>query len=79
MALARTTVAENSGNIDTISKLAQVRVPPANRAQYQVFSAWNIVGYPHVIPEKPFTDLTKNEQWVVNSQIDLMTWNEVYN
>ena len=79
MAFARTTVVENSGNIDPISKLAQVRVPPTSRAQYQVFSAGNIVGCAHLIPEKPFTDPSMNERWVVNSHIDLMTWNEVYN
>ena len=79
MAFALTTVAENSGNVDPISKLAQVRVPPTSRARYQVFSAGNIVGCAHVIPEKPSKDPTMNERWVVNSHIDLMTWNEVYN
>jgi hypothetical protein len=80
LALALTTIPENSGNLDPVSKFVQVRKAPAAVA-LQVFSVGNIVGCAHVIPEIATTSKPgdgRNEQWIVNSHIDLATWNDVY-
>jgi len=48
----------------------------------QVFSVGNIVGCAYVIPELATSSKTgdgQNEQWIVNSHMDLATWNDVYN
>jgi len=50
LALALTTIPENSGNFDPVSKFVQVRKPPAAVA-LQVFSLGNRVGCADVIPE----------------------------
>jgi len=50
LALALTTIPENSGNLDPVSQFVQVREPPAAVA-LQVFSVGNIVCRAHVIPE----------------------------
>ena len=81
LALALTTIPENSGNLDQVSKFVQVRKAPAAVA-WQVFSVGNIVGCAHVIPEIATSSKTgdgRNERWIVNSHIDLATWNDVYN
>jgi hypothetical protein len=42
----------------------------------------NIVGCAHVIPEIATSSKTgdgRNERWIVNSHIALVTWNDVYN
>jgi len=72
---------ENLGNLDPVSKFVQVRKSPAAVA-LQVSSMGNIVGCAHVIPE--IATLSKiwdgrNEWWIVNSHLDLVTWNDVYN
>jgi len=80
LALALTTIPENSGNLDQVSKYVQVRKAPAAVA-LQVFSVGNIVGCAHVIPEIATSNKTgdgRNERWIVNSHIDLATWNDVY-
>jgi len=81
LAVALTTIPENSGNWDPVSKFVQVRKAPAAIA-LQVFSVGNIVGCAHVIPEIATGTKTgdgRNERWIVNSHIDLATWNDVYN
>jgi len=81
LALALTTIPESSGNLDPVSKYVQVRKAPAAVA-LQVFSVGNIVGCAHVIPEIAASCKTgdgRNERWIVNSHIDLATWNDVYN
>jgi len=80
-ALMPTTIPENSGNMDPVSKFVQVRKAPAAVA-LQVFSMGNIVGYTHVVPEIATSSKTgdgRHERWIVNSHIDLATWNDVYN
>jgi len=80
LALALTTIPENSGNMDPVSKFVQVRKAPAAVA-LQVFSVGNIVSCAHVIPEIATSSKTgdgRNERWIVNSHIDLATWNDVY-
>jgi hypothetical protein len=81
LALALTTIPENSGNLDPVLKFVQVRKAPAAIA-LQVFSVGNIVGCAHVIPEIATSSKTgdgRNEQWIVNSHIYLATSNDVYN
>jgi hypothetical protein len=81
LALELTTIPENSGNLDPVSNFVQVRKAPAAVA-LQVFSMGNIVGCAHVIPEIAASRKIgdgRNEQWIVNSHIDLVTWNVVYN
>jgi hypothetical protein len=50
LALALTTIPENSGNLDLVSKFVQLTKAPAAVA-LQVFSVGNIVGCANVIPE----------------------------
>jgi len=50
LALALTTIPENSGNLDPVSKYVQAREAPAAIA-LQVSSVGKIVGCAHVIPE----------------------------
>jgi hypothetical protein len=81
LALALTTTPENLGNLDPDSKFVQVRTAPAAVA-LQVFSVGNIVSCTHVIPEiatRSKSGNRQNECWIVNSNIDLATWNDVYN
>jgi hypothetical protein len=81
LAMALTTIPENSNNLDPASKFVHVRKAAAAVA-LQVFSMGNIVGYAHIIPEIPTSTKTgdrRNKRWNVNSHIDLPTWNDVYN
>jgi hypothetical protein len=81
LAMALTTIPENSGNLEPVSKFVQVRKAPAAVA-FQVFRVGNIVGCVHVIPEIATSTKTEdgwNERWIVNSHIDLATLNDVYN
>jgi len=81
LALALATIPENSGNLDLVTKFIQVRKAPAGVA-LQVLSLGHIVGCAHVTPEIATSSGTgdgRNEQWIVNSHIDLATWNDVYN
>jgi len=48
--MALTTIPENSGNLDPVSKFVQLRKAPA-AVSLEVFSMGNIVGCAHVIPE----------------------------
>jgi hypothetical protein len=81
LALALITIPENLGNLDSVSKFVQVRKTLAAVA-LQVFSVGNIVGCTHKIPEIATSSKTgdgRNKRWIVNSHIDLATWNDVYN
>jgi hypothetical protein len=76
-----TTIPENSGNLDPVSKFVQVGKPPADIA-LEVFSMGIIVGCTHIIPEIPTrfkAGERRNEPWIVNSHLDEATWNDVYN
>jgi len=57
LALVLTTIPENSGNLDPISKIVHVRRALAAVA-LQVFSVGNIVGCAHIIPEIAGTSKT---------------------
>ena len=81
LALALTTIGENSGNLDPISICVQVRKPLAAIA-LQVLTVGNNVGCGNVITEIATNNKTgdaQNERWIVNSHIDLARWNDVYN
>jgi hypothetical protein len=81
LALVLTTIPGNSGNLDPVLKFVQVRKALAAFA-LQVFSVANIVGCAHVIPEIATSRKTGdgwNKRWIVDSHIDLATWNDVYN
>jgi hypothetical protein len=80
LALALTTIAENSGNFDPGSKFIQVEVAPA-AVTLHVSSVGNIIGCAHGIPEIATCSKTgdrQNERWIVTSHIDIATWNDVY-
>jgi len=80
LALALSTIPENSGNLDPVSKFEHVRNAPA-AVVLQVFRVGNIVGCAHVILELATSCKAaggRNERWIVNSHIDLATWNDVY-
>jgi len=80
LSLALTTIPENSGNLDPVSNFVQVRQTLAAVA-VQVFCVGNIVSCAHIIPQIATSSQTGdrgNEQWIVNSHIDLATWNDVY-
>jgi len=81
LALALTTLPENSGKFNPVTKFIQVRKAPAAVA-LPIFSAGNIVSCTHVIPGIATSSKTgdgKNELWIGNSHIDLATSNDMYN
>jgi len=81
LALALTTITEKSGNLDPVLKFVQVRKALA-AVPLLVFSVGNIVGCTQVIPEIATSSKTGgrwNERWIVNSHIDLATWNRLNN
>jgi len=80
-ALALTTIPENSGNFDSVSKCVQVRKGPADVA-LEVFSVGNIVGCTRVIPDIATSSKTgdgRRGPWIDNSYIDPATSNDGYN
>jgi len=81
LAQALTTIPENLGNLDSVSKFVQVRKSLVAVA-LQVFSVGNSVGCEHIISDIATSNKTgdrRNERWIVNSHINLVTWNDVYN
>jgi len=81
LALALTTIPESFGNLDRFSKFVQVRKAPA-AMELQVFTIVHSVRCAHLVPAITTSSKTgdrQNEIWIVNSHIDLATWNDVYN
>ena len=81
LALALTTIPENSGNFDPVSKFVHFRKALAAIA-LQVFSMGTVVVSAQVIPEIATSSRTGDgwkERWIFNSHIDLATWKDVYN
>jgi len=77
---ALTTIPENLGNLDPVSKFEKLRNTPAAYA-LQVFNVGNLIGCMHVIPEIATsweTGNKRNERCIGNSDINLATWNDVY-
>jgi len=80
LGLALTTIPVNLGILDPVSKCVQVRNALAAIA-LKVLSVGNIVGSRHAIPEIATSGITgvgQNEQWFVNSDIDLVSSHDVY-
>jgi hypothetical protein len=80
LALALSTIRDNSGNLDPGLKLLHVSKALANVA-LRVFSVGHIVGCVHLIPEIATSSKRgdgQNERWIVNSHIDHATWKDVY-
>jgi len=81
LALALTTIPENSSTLDPLSKFVQLRKAPEAVASQDI-SVGNIVNCEQMIPQIGTSSKTGNrlnEGWIVNSRIDLATWNDVYN
>jgi hypothetical protein len=79
--MALPTIPENLGNLDTLSKFVRIRQAQQAGA-LQVFGVRKIVGGVHVIPDIATGCSTgdgRNVQWIVNSHIDRVTSNDVYN
>jgi hypothetical protein len=81
LALALTTIPENSGNLDHVSNFVQVRKGTAAVA-LQVFCVGKIVCCMLEIPEITTNSKIgdrRNVPWIASSHIDLATLNDVYN
>jgi len=81
LSLAFTTIHQTWGDFDPVLKFVQVRIPPAAIA-LQDSSMGNIVSCVYIIPDiatRSETGDGRNERWIVNSHIDLVTWIDVYN
>jgi len=76
-AFVQTTIRSMDGMPERASRM--VRVMEATKwSGYVVISGGNITVAAHLIPEAPSTSETTWKAWIVNSHIDLTTWNEVY-
>jgi hypothetical protein len=77
LAYVEVTKPANGGMPESASQLVRV-VKQSSGGTYAAISAANIVGAAHLIPEKPISSKLGNKEWIVNSHIDLATWNDVY-
>jgi len=76
-AFVQTTTPAAVGTPERVSGMVKVVTPSAGRG-YAVISSDTIAGAAHLIPEEPDCLGIVNKGWIVNSHIDLATWNEVY-
>jgi hypothetical protein len=76
LALARITEPLNGGTADNAPAMPRVATPAALAKRYAVIHADSIEGAAHLVPLLP--DEEKNKRWIVNTHIDLETWNNVY-
>jgi hypothetical protein len=76
LAFVELTIVANGGAPEPVSQL--VRVVRPHRDWYGVIAAHKITGAAHLIPEEPVSLGEQNNAWIVNSQIDMATWNDVY-
>jgi hypothetical protein len=77
LAYVEVTKPANGGTPESASQLVRV-VKQSSGGTYAVISAENIVGAAHLIPEEPISSKSENKGWIVNSHIDLATWNNIY-
>jgi hypothetical protein len=68
----------NGGIPEKGSGMVRVVRPTQADDQYRIINAGNIDGAAHLIPEIPDTWKVENTGWLVNSHIDLATWNTIY-
>ena len=76
LALVETTTPVNNGRTDDAAGL--VRVERASIRPWRVIDVGSIDGAAHLIPEPKISGETWPKTWWVNSQIDLKTWNFIY-
>jgi hypothetical protein len=76
LALVRVTEPVNSGTAENALAMPRVAIPTVMAKRYAVIHAGSIEGAAHVVPLVP--DNEKNTRWIVNTHIDLETWNKVY-
>jgi hypothetical protein len=76
LALARITEPLNGGTAENAPAMPRVATPAALAKRYAVIHAGSIEGAAHLVPLLP--DEEKNKRWIVNTHIDLETWNNVY-
>jgi hypothetical protein len=69
--------AVNVGIPNQYSKLARAEKPVTGTG-YKVISTDYIVSAAHLIPDEPLNSPELQRSWVVNSHIDLETWNTIY-
>ena len=68
----------NGGRASNVTGMVRVELPKSGSI-YRVIDAGAIAGAAHLIPETPnAARVIPNKTWVVNSHIDLKTWNDVY-
>jgi hypothetical protein len=76
-AFVQTTTPAAGGTPERASSMVKV-TQPTTGSGYAVISGDSIGGAAHLIPEEPDCSGISNKGWMVNSHIDLATWNEVY-
>ena len=62
--------------LESASQIVRV-VKLSSGDAYIAISAGNTVGAAHLITEEPIASQSKNNGWIVNSHIDLVTWNNI--
>ena len=67
----------NGGMPEKASQLVRV-VKPTPGMVNAVISAGNIIWAAHLIVEEPILMERENKGWIVNSHIDLATWNDLH-
>jgi hypothetical protein len=78
LAFVERTRPANGGIPEKGSGMVRVVRPTQADDQYRIIDAGNIDGAAHLIPEIPDTWKERNTGWLVNSHIDLATWNTIY-
>jgi hypothetical protein len=77
LAFVEVTRPARSGLPEEASQLVRV-VRPTSGVAYDVVNAFRITGAAHLVPEEPDSAGVASQAWVVNSHIDLATWNDIY-
>lgn len=72
-----TTPGTAGGMPEGASGMVRVTMPTTGSG-YAVINGGNIHSAAHLIPEEPVSSGIPNKSWIVNSHIDLATWNDVY-
>lgn len=76
LALVRITEPVNSGTAENAPAMPRVAIPTSIDKQLVVIHAGSVDGAAHLVPLKP--DERENTRFIVNTHIDLETWNKVY-
>jgi hypothetical protein len=77
LAFVELTRAVNSGTPEEASQLVRVTKPNTG-AGYAVIDASRITNAAHLIPQEPNCAGVNQRTWLVNSHLDLATWNDIY-